>query len=172
VDDKPTIRPERPGDFEAVRRLVNLAFGRLDEADLVERVRASEHYVPDLALVAEDADEVVGQVLFSYVQLESETSLAVLALAPLSVRPDQQQRGTGSALVEAGLARAEQRGEPLVVVEGHPRFYTRFGFEPGRPLGIHPPFPGVPDDVFMVRRLAGYAGQQGQIVYPPAFAGS
>jgi putative acetyltransferase len=165
------VRPEQPSDFDAIRRLVHLAFGRVNEADLVERVRASEHYVPELALVAEDDGDVVGHVMFSYVQLKGHgESLAVLALAPLSVRPDAQQQGTGTALVEAGLERAEKRGEPLVLVVGHPRLYRRFGFEPARPRGIDVPFPGIPDDVFMVKLLSGYDGHhRGQVLYPPAF---
>ncbi len=165
------VRPEQPSDFDAIRRLVQQAFGRLNEADLVERVRASPHYVPELALVAADDGDVVGHVMFSYVELKGEEeSLAVLALAPLSVRPDAQGQGAGTALVETGLERAEKRGEPILLVSGHPRFYTRFGFEPARRLGIVPPFPGMPDDVFMVKLLPGYDGRQrGRVLYPPAF---
>jgi putative acetyltransferase len=167
------IRPERPGDFDAIRLLVQRAFGRLTEADLVERVRASDHYVPELALVADDDGDLVGHVMLSYVQLKGEDSLAVLALAPLSVRPDAQQQGAGTALVEAGLERAEKRGEPLVLVQGHPRYYSRFGFEPARPHGINPPSPALPDDVFQVKLLAGFDGRQrGQVLYPPAFEGA
>jgi putative acetyltransferase len=167
------VHPERPADFDAIRRTVQLAFGRLDEADLVERVRASDHYVPDLALVAERDGEIVGHVLFSYVELRrSDGSLAVLGLAPLAVRPDAQHQGVGLALVERGLALAQARGEPLVVVVGNPRYYHRFGFEPARPHGIEPPPPGIPDEVFMVKLLAGQHGlHRGQIVYPPAFDG-
>ncbi|MDQ3978649.1 MAG: N-acetyltransferase [Actinomycetota bacterium] len=168
-----TVRPEEPADFEEVRRTVQLAFGRVNEADLVERLRDSDYYVPELALVAERDGEIVGHVMLTYVELRgSESSLAVLSLAPLSVRPDAQQEGVGAALVERALARAEARREPLVVVLGHPRYYTRFGFEPARPHGIEPPPPGVPDEVWLVRLLPGYDGRQrGQVVYPPAFDG-
>ena len=167
------VRPERPEDFAGVRRTVQLAFGRVNEADLVERVRESDYYVPELALVAERDGDVVGYVMLSDVELRgSRSSLAVLGLAPLAVRPDVQHEGVGVALVERGLAGAEARREPLVVVVGNPRYYTRFGFEPARPHGIEPPPPGIPDDVFLVKLLAGYdGGQRGQIVYPPAFNG-
>ncbi len=167
------VRPEQPADFEAIRRTVQLAFGRVDEVEVVERVRQSGRYVPELALVAERDGEIVGHVILSYVELRgNDSSLAVLGLAPLAVRPDAQQEGTGAALVKEALARAEARGEPLVVVLGPPRFYSRFGFEPARPHGIDPPPPGVPDEVFLVNLLPGYDGRQrGQIVYPPAFNG-
>ncbi len=167
------IRPEQPPDFEAIRRTVQLAFGRLNEADLVERVRASDYYVPELALVAARDGEIVGHAVFSYVELRgADSSLAVLSLAPLAVRPDVQHEGTGAALVRRGLAVAEERKEPLVVVLGNPRYYTRFGFEPAPPHGIQPPPPGVPDEIFLVKLLPGYDGRQrGQVVYPPAFDG-
>jgi putative acetyltransferase len=134
-----TVRPEEPADFEEVRRTVQLAFGRVNEADLVERLRGSDYYVPELALVAERGGEIVGHVMLTYVELRgTESSLAVLSLAPLAVRPDVQQEGVGGALVERALDGAESRREPLVVVLGHPRYYTRFGFEPARPHGIEP----------------------------------
>ena len=167
------MRTERPDDYDAIHKTVQLAFGRVNEADLVERVRESDHYVPELALVAEEEGEIVGHALFSYVELRgTESSVAVLNLAPLSVRPDAQHRGTGAALVQHGLAGAAARREPLVVVLGNPRYYTRLGFEPARPHGIEPPPPGVPDEVFLVKLLPGYDGRpRGQIVYPPAFDG-
>ena len=168
-----TVRPEQPADFEAVQQTVHLAFGRVNEAELVERLRESQYYVPELALVAEHDGDIVGHVMLTYVELrDSDSSAAVLSLAPLAVRPEAQHQGVGAALVDAGLARAQARREPLVVVLGHPRYYTRFGFEPARPHGIDPPPPGVPDEVWLVKLLAGYDGRpRGQVVYPPAFDG-
>lgn len=166
------IRREGPDDHDTIHLLLKLAFGRANEAELVQRIRSSDYYVPDLALVAEDeAGEIVGHALSSYVELQTGTeSLAVLALAPVGVRPDRQHEGAGRALVEATLQGAEARREPLVLVLGDPRFYSRFGFEPARPHGIEPPSPAIPDEVFMVRLLPGYDGRQrGQVAYPPAF---
>lgn len=174
------IRPETPADSPSVAEVNTLAFGRPNEARLVERVRASEHYLPGLSLVAEAEGRVVGHILFSYVGLEGPTPCRVLALAPMAVHPDWQGQGVGSALVEAGLEKcislhesseaAGRMGEPLVVVLGHRNFYPRFGFEPSVRYRIEPPFP-VDEAVFMVRPLPGYSpGLRGRIVYPPAFA--
>jgi putative acetyltransferase len=167
------VRPERPEDVEPIGHVLKLAFGRVNEAELVERVRATPYYVPDLALVAEDEGEIVGHALWSYVELQTdEESLAVLALAPLAVRPDRQHEGVGVALVEAGLEAAAERREPIALVLGYPRYYGRFGFEPARAHGISPPSPEIPDDVFMVKLLPGYDGRpRGRVVYPPAFDG-
>ncbi len=149
-----------------------MAFGRPDEALLVERILASDRAVPELSLVAEEGGEVVGHVLFSHVDvLTDHGARQVLALAPLAIRPDRQRQGIGTALTEAGLAAAGKLNEPLVVVLGHRDYYPRFGFVPSDELGITPP-PDYPQSDFFALPLPAYdPAIRGQVVYPPAFAG-
>ena len=164
------VRPETPGDYEAIGELLRSAFGRTVEPELVRSLRASDDYLPDLALVAEENGRVVGHIVFSYVTLKGEEEFRVLALACMAVTPGLQRRGIGGALVEAGLERADDRGEPLVVVVGHPTYYPRFGFESARRHGVEPPSADFPDDAFMIRRLSRYSERhRGRVVYPPAF---
>ena len=165
-----SIRPEQEADYAAVATVVEAAFGRPNEARLVELLRASEDYVPDLALVAEDERAVVGHIMLSYVGLSGVQEWRVLSLAPVSVVPERQGEGIGGALIRAGLEAADARGEPLVVLLGHPAYYPRFGFERASLYGIEAPSPEIPDAAFMVRRLAAYdARYRGRVVYPPAF---
>jgi putative acetyltransferase len=163
------IRPERPEDAAALRAVHTAAFPTTAEADLVERVRASDHFEPELSLVAEaENGSVIGHVLLSYVALAGEP---VLALAPMAVLPEWQGKGVGSALVVAALDAAEVREEPLVVVLGHPWFYPRFGFRRASKYGI---FPSArwPDASFMVKPLTRHRAElRGKVVYPAAFDG-
>ena len=164
------VRPEIPSDFETIDELLTSAFGGADESQLVRLTRASDNYVPDLALVAEENGQVVGHIMFSYITLKNDEEFRVLALAPMAVTPDRQSRGIGGALVEAGLERADDRRESLVILVGHPTYYPRFGFEPASRYGIEPPSADIPDDAFMVRRLSRYSERhRGRVVYPPAF---
>jgi len=164
------IRPERPSDHETIGAVTTLAFDDANIARLVELIRASDQYVPDLALVADDGGEVVAHVMLSYATLERLDPLPVLLLSPMAVVPGHQRRGIGSTLVRDALARADQREEPLVVVEGIPAYYPRFGFERARALGIEPPSPTVADEAFMVRKLSAYRDElRGRVVYPPPF---
>jgi putative acetyltransferase len=164
------VRPETPGDYEAIDDLLRSAFGQADESELVRLLRASDDYVPDLTLVAEEDGQIVGHIMFSYVTLKNDEEFRVLSLAPMAVTPERQRRGIGGALVEAGLERADDRREPLVIVLGHPTYYPRFGFEPARRHGIEPPSTDIPDDAFMVRRLSRYSERhRGRVAYPPAF---
>lgn len=163
------IRCEALPDYAAIAEVNILAFGQKNEAKLIEEIRGSQGYIPELSLVAELDNFIVGHILLSYIDLIGEESLQVLALAPLAVIPQFQKRGIGSALVQAGLKKANAIKEALVIVLGHPHFYTRFGFEPSVNYKITSPFP-VPEDVFMVKPLQNYQEKyQGKVVYPPAF---
>jgi putative acetyltransferase len=166
------IRPEEDADVPSIDSVVRRAFTRhpAEVALLVERIRASEHYVPELALVAEDDSGVIAHVMLSWIGIAGGSRSRILNLSPMSVRPDRQRRGIGSALVTDAVARAEALGEPAVLVEGIPSYYPRFGFERAGALGFGPPHAEIPDEAFMVKRLPGYEpGLAGRVVYPPAF---
>jgi putative acetyltransferase len=163
------VRVERPEDASAVARVLEAAFGRPGEGHMVDAIRASAAYVPELAFVAEDEGEVVGHVLLSYVELAG-SERRLLELAPLAVAPERQREGIGSALTRAALAAADERGEPLVLVLGHPGYYVRFGFRRSDELGLEPPQPAW-HAAFMVVPLGAYdPSLRGRVVFPPSFA--
>ncbi|MBD2613217.1 N-acetyltransferase [Nostoc punctiforme FACHB-252] len=165
------IRAETLTDYPAIAQVNTLAFAQDNEAKLVERIRHSDRYIPELSLVAEIEGMVVGHILFSYIDLAKEQTLQVLGLAPLAIRPEFQRQGIGSALIKAGLEIAETKKEAIVIVLGHPEFYTRFGFQTSVLYGIESPFP-VPEEFFMVKPLQNYQEKyKGKVVYPPAFDG-
>ncbi len=166
------IRPERPDDFAAIRALVAAAFESDTEADLVEAIRVSEHYIAEMALVAESDLEVVGHVMISGATLRSVGGdRPIVLLSPIAVTPSRQGAGIGSALVRAVTAIADDRGQPLVVLEGNPAYYRRFGFEPSYEHGIEMPLPDwAPREAGQVLRLRTYdISLTGQVVYPAAF---
>jgi len=172
VTDDLVIRVEAERDHAAIDEVVRAAFARHPDevALLVERIRASANYIPELALVAEDASGVIGHVMLSWVGIQNASRERILNLSPMSVRPDRQRGGVGSALIHDVLGRAEAAGEPAVLVEGIPGYYPRFGFERASALGFAAPHAGIPDAAFMVKRLPGYdPSLAGRIVYPPAF---
>jgi len=98
------------------------------------------------------------------------SSVPVLLLSPLGVLPADQGRGIGTALVAACLDLADSRTEPLVVVQGHPDYYPRFGFVRGRSVGVLPPeHLGSIDAAWMARRRPGASGVRGRVAYSPPF---
>ena len=130
------VRPERPGDAAAIRSLLEAAFGGRDEADLVEELRAAE--ACEIALVAIEAGEVTGHILFSRL----DAPMRALALAPLAVLPGRQRSGIGSRLVRAGLGLAQRGGAEAVLVLGDPAYYCRFGFDAEAARGYDSPYAG------------------------------
>ena len=165
------IRPERHADHPGIAELVRAAFvGHPDEvASFVERIRASEQFIPELAFVAEDPSGLIAHVMLSWVGVEGGSRPKILNLTPMSVRPDRQRIGVGARLIRDALGRAEEAGEPAVMVQGHPSYYPRFGFELASALGFIAPYPML-DEALMVKRLPGYSSDlAGRIVYPAAF---
>jgi putative acetyltransferase len=161
-------RAETPSDRKAIAEVTTAAFGKEREARIVDAIRASDRFVPELSLVAEADGQLIGHVMLSYVDLGPRR---VLELGPMSVHPRNQRSGVGGKLIREALRRAEERGEPLVLVLGHPTYYPRFGFRPASMLGIEAPDPSLPDEVFMALPLKAYdPSLRGRVVLPPAFA--
>lgn len=166
------IRAEKQEDFAGIREVNDLAFHYGDESKLVDAIRESDRYIPELSIVAVTEDNrVIGHILLSIIDIESENAvIPTVALAPMAVRPDFQGQGIGSALVRAGLSECKRLGFGHVVLIGHPDFYPKFGFTSAREKGLEAPIP-VPDSVFLACELVEGAlkGINGTIKYPPAF---
>jgi putative acetyltransferase len=157
-----SLREERDGDVLEVRHLLQRAFERDTEAEMVDRLRG--HGSKRLALVAEQHGQVVGYCLWTPAVIDSPVGrIAGMALAPLAVMPKLQGKGTGTALIERALVRLRQDRCPYALALGAPGYYARFGFRPARFYEVHCESPAMPDDAFMIlamdaRRLMGVSG--------------
>lgn len=162
------IRDEVEADFEAVQSLHLAAFEGDGESRLVIALRSRAR--PLVSLVVEQDDAVIGHILFSPVTLDAAPSLQLMGLAPMAVLPEQQRRGVGAALIEAGLERCREIGVGALVVLGHPNYYPKFGFTPSASFGIKSDY-DVPVEAFMLLELqAGYLnGHSGTVRYHDAF---
>ena len=110
------IRDEEPSDRAAVRAIIEAAFARPEEADLVDRLRDDGDC--EVSLVAGEGDQIVGHVLFS----RMGAPFRALGLAPVAVAPERQRSGIGGGLIRAGLARARSAGWQGVFVLGNPGY--------------------------------------------------
>jgi putative acetyltransferase len=161
------IRPETAADHDVIRNVNDEAFGEQIEGRIVDAIRASDRYVPELSLVAVSQGQTLGHVISSYVDVEPGAR-RVLQVGPLAVLPSRQRRGIGTALIKETIRIADARAEPLLMIEGNPQYYERFGFLRADAVGIEPPPEAHGPQYFMIRPLAAYdPGFRGQAIYPP-----
>ena len=137
------IRPEQPGDIDAIHDVTLAAFKAVQhsdqtEAGIVAALRAAGALT--VSLVVEDHDRIIGHVALSPVTINGKVG-AWYGLGPVSVLPDRQGEGFGQTLVRVGLERLRARLAHGCVVLGDPGYYGRFGFawDPGLTYGSVPP---------------------------------
>lgn len=171
-----TIRQERPEDHKVVFELVEAAFAGQKYSDgsehfLVERLRKSNAFIPELSLVAVADEVVIGHILLTKVNIVNDSaSFGALTLAPVSVLPEYQRKGIGGQLINAAHSIAKDLGYQSVVLLGHAEYYPRFGYRKCSDFSISLPF-GSADENCMIIELASDAlqGVSGEVVYPEAF---
>lgn len=175
------IRAEKPEDKAAIYALNKAAFETDAEAKLVDRLRVqATSYV---SLVAEMDGEIVGHIMFTPVtmvrklagvtikSLVKNKSLKIMGLAPLSVSPEHQFTGIGTALVKAGFEACKAIDYTACVVLGNPLYYRRFGFVNSSEFKIDSEF-RIPKELFMAAELTKNAlrWRSGRALYHPEFA--
>lgn len=163
------IRPEHPQDFKEIRTLVTSAFKGAPhsagtEGAIVDSLRKGNALT--VSLVAVQDGEIVGHVAFSPVKIEG-TGENWYGLGPVAVHPNQQRKGIGSKLIEAGLEQIKSLSAAGCVVLGDPLYYSRFGFKVDASLS----FPDVPAEYFQCLDFV-ISQRQGVVIYHEAFYGA
>jgi putative acetyltransferase len=120
------------------------------------------------SLVAVEAGRVVGHVGLSPAWVDARRALVdVWLLSPLSVHPDEQGAGIGTALVIAAVEAARAGGAPLLFLEGSPGYYGARGFRRASELGFEPASRRTPDAAFQVVRFdPAEDWMTGRLIYP------
>lgn len=170
------IRQEKEREYKLSERVVEEAFIGAEysghkEQYLVAGLRRSDAFVPELSIVAEADENIVGHVMLTKLIIKNdETIYESLALAPVSVLPRYQNQGIGSLLIIEALEIARELGYRSVIVLGHDKYYPRFGFKPASSWSIKAPF-NVPDRNFMALELESGSldNVSGVVVYPKEF---
>ena len=169
------IRQETEKDYKLTESVVEEAFKDAEYADhdehlLVQRLRQGKAFIPELSIVAEIENEIVGHILFTRMLISGSDEFESLSLAPLSVLPEYQRQGIGSELMRKGLTIAKGLGFESVIVVGHKDYYPKFGFEKASKWGIKSNFE-VPDEAFMAIELKknSLSGKSGVIKFAEEF---
>jgi putative acetyltransferase len=160
------IREETTSDVDAIAHVTIAAFrehpySRQTEQFIIQALRKAGALT--LSLVAEIDGRIVGHAAFSPVTVCYGTP-HWYGLGPISVLPERQKEGIGSALMTAGLSRLKDLGAQGCVLVGDPRYYARFGFR-NDPALVHD---GVPQEVFLALPFISHV-PQGRAIFHQAF---
>ena len=139
-----TIRPEEPRDYHKVETLTREAFWNkyqpgCDEHYILHCFRDDPAFIPELDYVVEEEDEIVAHIMYCrlHVHCDDGSKLPVILFGPISVAPDQQRKGYGSALIRFTLQKAKELGYGGVVITGNPDYYHRFGFDSSSKFSVY-----------------------------------
>ncbi len=166
------IRREEERDYEEISKVIEKAFKPITFSDhkeqfLVERIRKSANFIPELSLAASYKGDVVGYILFSEIKIGNTKALA---LAPVAVLPNYQQMGVGSMLIKIGHKEAKRLGYGASFVVGHKKYYPKFGYKQASDYGIFPPFECQPENFMCLELEKGsLEGVKGVVEYPKEF---
>lgn len=166
--DRAVIRAPRADERGAILDVLRAAFGREDEAQIVERLWREGAIRREL--VGEINGAVAGYCALSEVVAEPAIEGPLLGLAPVAVRPELHGREIGTRLVRIALALARADGAKIVVVLGEPRYYARFGFEPGSIYSFRWAAADAGDAFQLVDYGGAADGRARAIHYHPAFS--
>lgn len=170
------IRQETSKDVTEVNALVKEAFKTEQHSDhkehfLVDRLRKSSHFIPELSMVAVLREKIVGYILLTLAGIKMDEALhPTLALAPVAVHPDHQKTGIGAGLIKYAHLKALELGYESIVLIGHQDYYPKFGYRLAGKFGIMFPF-DVPEINSFVLELKEGAlkGIRGEIEYAKEF---
>ena len=174
--DDISIRQELDADHERVEKLVKSAFEHVDESDhqehlLVAKLRRSSAFIPELSLVAELKDQLVGHILLTTITIDDGDAVHnSLALAPVSVLPEYQNLGIGSQLIEVAHQKARALGYQSIIVLGHENYYPRFGYVQAHHFNVALPFDVPKENCFAIELTTNALEKVSGIVkYPKEF---
>lgn len=144
MKSKYNIRPATQADYKASEILTREAFWN------VYRPGCSEHYVlhcfrdradfvPQLDLVMEKDGLLIGHVMYAHSEITCDDGkkIPIMTFGPVSVAPDFQHQGYGSALLRHSMQLAKQMGVGAIAITGNIDFYKKLGFCVASSKGVH-----------------------------------
>jgi putative acetyltransferase len=84
--------------------------------------------------VAEFDNKIIGNIMYtkSFVIDEEKNKIDTITFGPLSVLPEYQRKGVGSALIDYTREIAVKNKSNAIIILGNPHNYCKFGFKNSR----------------------------------------
>jgi len=130
------IRNEEATDYERVEAITRKAFWNLYvpgcvEHYLVHVMRSHQDFVPELDLVIEADEQIIGNIMYTKTRLidEAGEEKGILTFGPVCILPEYQRKGYGKRLMEYSFEQAAALGYDVIVIFGNPNNYVSRGFK-------------------------------------------
>ena len=136
MDKMIKIRKEEETDYEKVEEITRKAFWNLYipgcvEHYLVHVMRSHKDFLPELDLVIEVDNQIIGNIMYTKTKLidESGGKKDILTFGPVCILPEYQRKGYGKKLMEYSFEQADALGYDVIVIFGNPNNYVSRGFK-------------------------------------------
>lgn len=130
------IRNEEERDYARVEEITRKAFWNLyvpgcKEHYLVHIMRSHKDFLPELDLVLEVDDQVIGNIMYTKAKLVDEhgEEKEILTFGPVCIMPEFQRMGYGKMLMQHSFEKAAALGYDVIVIFGNPNNYVSRGFK-------------------------------------------
>lgn len=130
------IRNEEENDYQQVEELTRKCFWNLyipgcNEHYLVHVMRSHVDFLPELDLVIEVDNQIIGNIMYTKAKLidESGAEKEILTFGPVCILPEYQRKGYGKKLLEYSFEQAVALGYDVIVIFGNPNNYVSRGFK-------------------------------------------
>jgi len=136
MDKMIKIRNEEEKDYDKVEEITRKAFWNLyipgcNEHYLVHVMRPHKDFLPELDLVIEVDNQIIGNIMYTKTKLidEAGNEKDILTFGPVCISPEYQRKGYGKRLMEYSFERAAAHGYDVIVIFGNPNNYVSRGFK-------------------------------------------
>ncbi|MBA9084354.1 putative N-acetyltransferase YhbS [Fontibacillus solani] len=130
------IRNEKETDYKKVEEITRKSFWNLyipgcNEHYLVHVMRSHKDFLPELDLVIEVDNQIIGNIMYTKAKLvdESGKEKEILTFGPVCIIPEYQRMGYGKMLIEHSFDQAIALGYDVIVIFGNPGNYVSRGFK-------------------------------------------
>lgn len=137
------IRHENKNDYRAVEEVAREAFWNLyfpgcAEHAVVNKMRKSKDFIPELSFVIEVDGKIAGAIFYTHSKIVSDDNkeFDTISFGPVFISPKFHRMGLGRKLITHSIEEAKKLGHKAITTLGYPYHYEPYGFVGGKKYNI------------------------------------
>lgn len=137
------IRHENENDYRVVEEVAKEAFWNLyfpgcAEHVVVNKMRKSKDFVPELSFVIEVNGKIAGAIFYTHSKIVSDDNkeFNTISFGPVFISPEFHRMGLGRKLITHSIDVAKKLGHKAITTLGYPYHYEAYGFVGGKKYNI------------------------------------